>query len=82
MIAHLSPAASVRTAAVLSALADRPRRTSAEIVDETRLLPLAVRSALRDLADRDLVRRTGAGAWQLTVAGAVEATRTSESRPR
>lgn len=39
--------------------------TPAEVVDDTALLPLAVRACLRDLAQRGLVCRGTAGRWQL-----------------
>jgi len=56
--------------AILAALADAPPRTSAELAEETGLLPVAVRFILRKLAQRGLVWRPvsgyAAGRWQLT----------------
>ena len=51
---------------VLHALGARDvGRTPAEVVDDTALLPLAVRACLRDLARRGLVYRGTAGRWRL-----------------
>lgn len=70
---------------VLRALQDQRWRTSAEMIDETGLLPLAVRATLRELVGRGLVRRsiTGvrSGRWQITASGMVEAARQRVERP-
>lgn len=51
---------------VLEALGARGiGRTPAEVVDDTGLLPLAVRACLRDLARRGLAHRGTAGRWML-----------------
>jgi DNA-binding IclR family transcriptional regulator len=82
VISHSTPAtdAASRPAAVLRTLADQRWHTSAEIIDETTLLPLAVRLILRDLAGRGLVRRSIDGRWQITPGGAIEAVRHAKGR--
>jgi hypothetical protein len=54
---------------VVEALSDRRWHSSAELADETDLLPIAVRLACRELARRDVVRRGSVGpctgCWQI-----------------
>lgn len=50
--------------AVSRVLEDRRWRTSAEIVDDSELLPLAIGSILREVADRGFVRRSITRRWQ------------------
>jgi predicted ArsR family transcriptional regulator len=50
---------------VLAVLADRRWHTSGEIVDETGLLPVAVRTTLKELANETLVSRSLTGGWLL-----------------
>lgn len=66
--------------AVLRVLEDRRWRTSPEIVDDSELLPLAIGSVLREVADRGLVRRSITGHWQTTASGRVEAARQRVAR--
>ena len=72
--------ATALSAAVLAVLVDQRWHTSAEIVDDTQLLPLAVRVALRDLAVDGLVRRGVEGRWQITAGGMLEAARRDAER--
>ncbi|MGH2870058.1 MAG: hypothetical protein ACRDNK_21120 [Solirubrobacteraceae bacterium] len=81
MIDPEAPAADLLDAdlAILRALEDQRWRTSAEIVDDAELLPLAVRSILKALAGRGLVQRgmrgVQCGHWQITSSGVVKAHR-------
>lgn len=75
MIDASARCATALSGAVLAALVDQRWHTSAEIVDDTELLPLAVRVALRDLAGDGWVRRGVEGRWQVTASGMVEAAR-------
>jgi predicted ArsR family transcriptional regulator len=49
---------------VFAALAEQGWRTSAELADETGLVPLAVRLALTQLHSQGLVRRSIRGGWR------------------
>ena len=68
---------------VLAALSDGRWQTAAELAGATGLVPLAVRSMLKELARRRLARRSFVaatlGAWQITNAGAA---RTADRRER
>jgi hypothetical protein len=69
--------------AVLSALSDGRWHGSAELADETRLLPPAVRAICRELVKGNLIRhgdaRPNLGQWQIVTPGAPRSNDGTES---